>query len=123
MPASNTLVLAAATAAIAFAALAGPMIGTARADDKVSLFKVISVKDEVVIGFTDDELGKLGGKDAPAIAKILKDKGTLGAWQYAVRKNASGDLEQAPLRQIGLLANDSLRVEPYATPLKIVGPR
>jgi len=31
-----------------------------------------------------------------------------------------GDLEQAPLHKIGLLATDSLRVEPYATPLKVL---
>ena len=41
------------------------------------------------------------------------------AWQYAVRKSAGGDLEQAPLHRIGLIASDSLRVEPYATPLPI----
>ena len=32
----------------------------------------------------------------------------------------TGDLEQAPLHKIGLLATDSLRVEPYATPLKVL---
>ena len=109
-----------AAVAVAFAVLPGPMTGAARADDKVSLFTVITLKDEIVVGFSNDDLGKLGGNDAPAIARALKEKGTLGAWQYAVRKNAAGELEQAPLRQIGLLANDSLRIEPYATPLKII---
>ena len=28
--------------------------------------------------------------------------------------------EQAPLHKIGLIATDSLRVEPYATPLKVL---
>jgi hypothetical protein len=37
-----------------------------------------------------------------------------------VHKSASGDLEQAPLHRIGLIATDSLRVEPYATPLKVL---
>jgi hypothetical protein len=32
----------------------------------------------------------------------------------AVHKSATDDLEQAPLQQIGLIANESLRVEPYA---------
>jgi hypothetical protein len=41
-------------------------------------------------------------------------------WQYAVRKAETGALEQAPLRKIGLMANASLRVEPYTSPLKIV---
>ena len=85
-----------------------------------SLFKVISVKDEVVIGLSADELAALGGSDAGAVAKALASKGTLTVWQYAVRKAANGDLEQAPRAKIGLLAHDSLRVEPYVTPLKII---
>ena len=47
-------------------------------------------------------------------------KGTLSVWKYAVRKAANGDLEQAPLSKVGLIATESLRVEPYATPLKVV---
>jgi hypothetical protein len=41
-------------------------------------------------------------------------------WQYAVRKGSNGDLEQAPKARIGLIAHDSLRVEPYASPLKVI---
>jgi hypothetical protein len=51
---------------------------------------------------------------------MLVAKGSMSAWQYAVRKSAGGDLEQAPLHKIGLIATDSLRVEPYATPLKVL---
>jgi hypothetical protein len=92
----------------------------ALAADKVSLFKVITSKDEIVIGLTDDELAPLEGRNAGGIAKMLVAKGSMNVWQYAVRKAPTGDLEQAPLRQIGLIANESLRVEPYASPLKVV---
>ena len=85
-----------------------------------SLFKVISVKDDVTIGLSAEELSALGGNDAGAIAKALAGKGTLTVWQYAVRKAANGDLEQAPRAKIGLIAHDSLRVEPYASPLKVI---
>ena len=90
------------------------------AQGNVSLFKVISVKDEVTIGLNADEMSALGGSDAGAIAKALHAKGTLTVWQYATRKAANGDLEQAPRAKIGLMAQDSLRVEPYASPLKVV---
>jgi hypothetical protein len=86
----------------------------------VSLFKIVTVKDEVVIGLSADELAKLGGKDAGAVAHALKTNGELSAWQYAVKKAANGDLQQAPLRKIGLLAHDSLRVEPYSSPLTVL---
>jgi hypothetical protein len=90
------------------------------AADKVSLFKVITTKDEIVIGLTDDELSQLEGKNAGGVAKLLAAKGSMSVWQYAVRKASSGDLEQAPLRQIGLMSNESLRVEPYASPLTVI---
>ena len=85
-----------------------------------TLFKIITVKDEIVIGLNADELGQIGGKDAGAVAKALAAKGQMTAWQYAVKKAANGDLQQAPLRQVGLLANASLRVEPYASPLAVL---
>jgi len=89
------------------------------AADKVSLFKVITAKDEIVIGLAEDELAKMDGS-AAGIAKALVARGSLGVWQYAVRKTANGDLEQAPLRRIGLIATESLRVEPFVTPLKVL---
>jgi hypothetical protein len=99
----------------------GALIQSVWAQEKaMNLFKIITVKDEIVIGLATDELSKLGGQDAGAIAKALVSKGEMTVWQYAVRKNATGDLEQAPLRQVGLLANSSLRIEPYATPLKVL---
>ena len=94
----------------------------ALSEDKgmTTLFKIITVKDEIVIGLSADELAKIGGTDAGAVARALAAKGEMTAWQYAVKKAANGDLQQAPLRQIGLLANASLRVEPYASPLAVL---
>ena len=90
------------------------------AADKVSLFKVITSKDEVVIGLSEDELAQVDGRNAGGIAKMLVARGSMSVWQYTVHKSASGDLEQAPLHRIGLIAADALRVEPYATPLKVL---
>jgi hypothetical protein len=89
------------------------------AADKVALFKVITAKDEIVSGLTAEELAQMDG-NAGGVAKALVAKGSLSVWRYAVRKAASGDLEQAPLHKVGLISTESLRVEPYATPLKVV---
>lgn len=97
-----------------------PLMQTAFAADKVSLFKVITTKDEIVIGLSDAELAQMDGRDAGGVAKALVGKGTLSVWQYAVRHGQSGDLEQAPLRKVALISNDSLRIEPFASPLKVV---
>jgi hypothetical protein len=86
----------------------------------ISLFKVITVKDEIVIGLSGAELAEIGGQDAGAVALALAAKSTLSVWQYAVQKAANGDLEQAPLRKVGLMAHDSLRIEPFKSPLKVL---
>jgi hypothetical protein len=57
--------------------------------------------------------------DAAAIGKKLVAEGSLGVWQYAVRRAADGSLEQGPLRQVAVLASDSLRIEPYSSPLPV----
>jgi hypothetical protein len=91
----------------------------ALAAEKVSLFKVITTRDDIVIGIPESELAKMDG-NAGGVAKALVASGSLSVWQYAVRKSSSGELEQAPLHKIGLIAKDSLRVEPYASPLKML---
>ena len=95
------------------------MVQQALAADKVSLFKVITAKDEIVIGLSADELAQMDG-NAGGVAKALVAKGSLTVWQYAVRKAATGDLEQVPLHKVGLISAESLRIEPYATPLKVL---
>jgi hypothetical protein len=92
----------------------------ALATDKVSLFKVITTRDEIVIGLSSDELSHVEGQNAGGIAKQLAAAGSMSVWQYGVRKAEAGALEQAPLRKVGLLATDSLRIEPYTSPLRVI---
>ncbi|HVV42653.1 MAG TPA: hypothetical protein VHC94_16490 [Nitrobacter sp.] len=92
----------------------------ALATDKVSLFKVITTRDEIVIGLSEDDLAHIAGHDAGGIARELAAKGSMSVWEYGVRRAEAGALEEAPLRKIGLLAGNSLRVEPYISPLKVV---
>ncbi|WP_291613396.1 hypothetical protein [Bradyrhizobium sp.] len=105
---------------LALACLMGSMmVQPAFAADKVSLFKVITAKDEIVIGLSEDELKQMDG-NAGGVAKALVARGSLSVWRYAVRKAPTGDLEQAPVHRIGLISTESLRIEPYATPLKVL---
>lgn len=86
----------------------------------MNLFKIVTVKDEIVIGLSAEELQALGGNDASAVAHALAQKGDLTVWQYNVHRGTGGELQQTPTARIGLLANSSLRVEPYATQYQIV---
>jgi hypothetical protein len=113
-------ILRSAAAATLLIAAAPAFAQTKNDPSSTSLFKIITVKDEIVVGLSGAELTELGGDDAGAVARALVAKSTLTVWQYAVRKASNGDLEQAPLRKIGLIAHESLRVEPFATPLKVL---
>jgi hypothetical protein len=79
-----------------------------------TLFKIVTVKDEIVVGLNDAEL-----KDAGGIAKAIAAKGSLTLWQYAVTQK-DGERMVAPHAKIGVLAASSLRVEPYKQPFKVI---
>jgi len=104
-----------------FLAFATPLSSDALAEESTTkLFKVITTKDEIIIGFSEAELRALGGADAAAVAHAIAQKGDLAAWQYNVRRGANGELTQAPSAKIGILASASLRVEPYTTTYAVV---
>lgn len=114
------------------AALLAPLVGAlalvgaalAQGAPEVKLFKLVTPKDEIVVGLTAKELQDLGGGvEVERIAKRLVESGQLTLWQYATKKDAgSGDLQQAPLRKVAVLKSETLRIEPYATPLKVLPP-
>ncbi|HEX5211744.1 MAG TPA: hypothetical protein VFW22_08420 [Pseudolabrys sp.] len=83
-----------------------------------TLFKIVTVKDEIVVGLNDAELKELGG-DAGGIAKAIAAKGSLTLWQYAVGQK-DGERFVGPRGKVGLLAASSLRVEPYKQPFKVL---
>jgi hypothetical protein len=108
-----------ATQCLAGAALAAGFFTLAAAPTCAeTLFKIVTVKDEIVVGLNDAELKDYGG-DAGGIAKAIAAKGSLTLWQYAVTQK-SGERMVAPRAKIGVLANSSLRVEPYQQPFKVL---
>jgi hypothetical protein len=98
------------------AALLAPATLSASAE---TLFKIITVKDEIIIGLNDAELKEFGG-DAGGIAKAIAAKGSLSVWQYAVQQGKDGERQVGPRQKIGVLANASLRVEPYKQSFKVL---
>lgn len=102
----------------AVAALAAGLFALAAPASAETLFKIITVKDDIVVGLNDAELKDLGG-DAGSIAKAIAAKGSLTLWQYAVTQK-DGERMVAPRAKIGVLANSSLRVEPYKQPFKVL---
>ena len=102
--------------AVLAAAFLAPATLSASAE---TLFKIITVKDEIIIGLNDAELKEFGG-DAGGIAKAIAAKGSLSVWQYAVQQGKDGERQVGPRQKIGVLANASLRVEPYKQSFKVL---
>ncbi len=112
----NTVLGASALALLAFATTPSAW----SQDRMTTLFKIITVKDDIVIGLDKNELAKLGGTDAGAVARALAKQGEMTVWQYGVRRGPNNEPQQAPTQKIGLIANSSLRVEPYSTQYPIL---
>lgn len=111
LPLAATMVLGAFAAA--------PAMG----ETDIRLYKIVTVKDEIIVGLTPAETARLGGEAAGAIAVGLSAPGGLTLWRFAVRKNAAGGLEYAPVHRVALLPHESLRVEPYKAALPVIAPQ
>ncbi|MET4801499.1 hypothetical protein [Bradyrhizobium sp. LB11.1] len=48
-------------------------------ETKMNLFKIVTIKDEIIIGLSPEELQTLGGNDASAVAHPLAQTGDLTA--------------------------------------------
>lgn len=94
----------------------------AQAAAPVQLFKLVSPRDEIVVGVEAAQLGPGAGPGVQRLAELLAAKGQLTLWQYASQKDAAGALVQAPLRQVAVFRSELLRIEPYSTPLPVKAP-
>ena len=83
--------------------------------NKVTLFKVVTPKNELVIGLTKTELKAMQAKTAEGIAKVLNDTGELQAWQYETKAGINGVMQEAPIRKVAVSADPATRIEPYQT--------
>jgi hypothetical protein len=112
--------------ALAFATLLACGVAAAGAvaqEKKMKLFKVITQRDETVIGLKEEELRSFGpAGDLENLALRLGTSGNLIVWQYAPKKGSDGQLQQAPAQRIAVFASGISRIEPYATPLPVVAP-
>ncbi len=85
----------------------------------MDLFKVVSPRDEVVIGVPADGAGT---PPLDALAARLFEAGHVVVWQYAAQRSADGVIRQAPLRRIALAAGGVLRIEPFVSDQEVVQP-
>jgi hypothetical protein len=89
----------------------------------VSLFRVVSPKDDIIIGLTGPELDALGsGSGAERIARRLAAEGQIGAWRYVVGRAPDGSTRHVASGRIAILRQDTYRIEPYSPALPVAPP-
>lgn len=113
---SKHFLLGLGLAGLLFETVARPALAV----DKVSLFKVATPRGEIVIGLTSNELAKMKGRDASAVANTIADLGALDVWQYGERRSGDGEITYVPVKLLGLQWRDTIRVEGYATRDKVI---
>jgi len=90
----------------------------------MKLFKIVTDKDDVVVGLSEDELKSFGaGPGLDALARHLAKEGQMTVWQYAVQRGGDSSLVQAPLKRVAIFKTSTLRIEPFdPAPLKVKKP-
>ena len=109
--------------ATTLAAMALGFAAKASAADAVTMFKVISPRDEIFVGVPAADLAAMGqGAPAEAIARKVAADGQLSLWQYSVQRGANGALVMAPVARIGVFAAGIVRIEPFTPVHPVVAP-
>ena len=117
-PVRRLVLLGALATALSVAAVAqtAPAPGVRR-------FKIVSPRDEVIVGLTAQEFAALqGASPAEAMAKKIAADGQMTVWQYSVRRGDGGALVMAPLASISLMAAGIVRIEPYQAAHPVIAP-
>ena len=108
--------------ALALPALALALPAAAQAP-AVLLFRVVSQRDEIIIGLTPAELAALGtGPEAERIGRRLAAEGQVGAWRYMVGRAPDGSTRYAASGRVSILRQDTYRIEPYRAALPVAPP-
>ncbi len=89
----------------------------------VTLFRIITLRDAIIIGLTPAELDALGGGlEIERIARRLASEGHLMAWRYSITRGPDGATQFGTSGRTAVLRHDSLRVEPYIPALPVATP-
>ena len=104
-----------------------PMIAAASAASAqapaVMLFRVVSQRDEIIIGLTPAELAAMGsGPEAERIGRRLAAEGQVGAWRYTVGRAPDGSTRYGASGRISILRQDTYRIEPYTAAIPVAPP-
>jgi hypothetical protein len=110
-------------------ALAPPVTAQAPAaastanEPAVRLYRLVTMRGDVVLGLTPRELASLGvGTEVERIARRISQDGQITAWRYEVTRAPDGSTRLATRTRVAVLRQDALMVEPYTAALPVAPP-
>lgn len=89
----------------------------------IRLFRVVTTRGEVTLGFTQADLAGLGEGDAvERIARALARDGQVSGWHYTVTRAADGSTHFATRDKVAVMRQDGVMVEAYTPALPVLPP-
>lgn len=108
-------------AATGFTTLAA--LVSAAAADGVNLFKIVTPKDEMFVGLTNDDIAHLGsGPAVETLSKKIAADGQMMVWQYGVKRDGDGKMIFGPIAKVSVFAAGVVRIEPYKAAYEVIAP-
>jgi hypothetical protein len=90
----------------------------------MSLFKVVTPKDEIFIGLTAEDIEKLGaGAPVELLAKKVAAEGQMTLWQYGVKRDEKGQMIFGSIGKVSIFAAGVVRIEPYKPAYEVAAPK
>lgn len=87
----------------------------------LSLFRVVTMRGDVLIGLTRQDVAD-PDPDADRLARRIARDGQVTAWRYAPRRGPDGTTRLAPSGRVCLLRQDVLMLEAHEPTLPVLPP-
>jgi hypothetical protein len=95
----------------------------AQSVERVRLYRVVTMRGDVLLGLTEREMGGLGsGPEVERIARRIAEEGQVTAWRYGVTRGPDGSTRFSTRERVAVLRQDALMVEPYAPAFPVAPP-
>ncbi len=95
----------------------------ARSAGSVLLFRVVTMRADLLIGLTRQEIAALGaGAAVDRVAGRIAAEGQMTAWAYGSRRGTDGTQRLVPRHRVCLLRQDVLMVEAHEAALPVQPP-
>jgi len=109
--------------AAAVIAPAGRLLLLPEATAEIRLFRLVTMRTDMLLGLTPQELSALGqGPDLERLARRMDEAGELVAWRYAETHGPDGAARLVTRGRIAVPARDALLIERFVTAMPVLPP-